>query len=118
MKNTNDSNIIFSYTWDDAVRDGTFIDVSETAKECGFKFPLAITSNLFYTHIKNQNPAYQEGRLWDTLWMLKCAAKKGDSFIEYQVIYGNKTITLYAVCEARSPDNPEPIITIMLPEDR
>jgi hypothetical protein len=113
MKDTNDSNIIFSYTWNDAVRDGTFIDVSETAKECGFKFPVAITSNLFYTHIKNQN-----GRLWDTLWMLKCAAKKTkDSFIKYQVIYGNETITLWAVCEARSPDNPEPVLTIMLPED-
>lgn len=118
MENDTD-NIIFSYTWDDAIRDGTFIDVTTTAKECGFKFPVAITSNLFSSHIKHSDSSRQNGRLWDTLWMLRCAIKKSqDGFVEYQVIYGNRKITLWAVCEARSLKNPEPIITIMLPEDR
>ena len=115
-----DSNIIFSYTWDNAIDDGTFINVTETAKEL-FKFPVAVTSNLFHTYIKDPNPTYQDGRLWDLLWMLHIACKmqkQKDSMIVYKVMFKGKTVEVMAVCEARGPDNPEPVLTIMLPEDR
>ena len=121
----NDSNVIFSYTREDAINDGTFIDVSEVAKEAGLKYPVAITSNLYNTHIiptENQKAQGQDeqGRLWDTLWMLIVAIKTGKSngnMTEYEVLYSGKKIKIWAVCEATSPDDPSPAINIMLPSD-
>jgi len=39
-------NVIYSYTRAQAIEDGMFVDVTETAKEAGFKYPVAITRNL------------------------------------------------------------------------
>lgn len=120
------NNIIYSYTWDDAVNDGTFIDVSKNAQELGIKYPTAVTRNLWESYIvphPDDVGQSEQGRLWDVLWMFRCAAHKTrDSLVEFKVIFlmrnKQKTVILQAVCEGRSPENPEPIITIMLPEDR
>lgn len=112
-----DSDIIFSYTWDDAINDGTFIRVDDKIRqEAGIKYPTAVTSNLYHSYLKPDKPDF-DGRLWDVLWMLRFGKHDG-SMTTFQVKIGNKNVTLWAVCEARSPQNPEPIITIMLPEDR
>ncbi len=41
--------VISSYTRVQALEDGELIDVSKTAKEAGFVFPIAVTRNLFYS---------------------------------------------------------------------
>lgn len=116
---------LYEYNWDDAVNDGTFVNVSDMAKEAGIRFPTAVTSNLYHTYINpDPMPSHQDekGRLWDVLHMFKLAARKtADHFLTFKVIFANgditKTVELWAVCEARSSKNPEPIVTIMLPED-
>lgn len=127
-----EDNIIFSYSWDDAVNDGTFVDVSKVAKEAGIKFPTAVTSNLYHTYLKpNEEMEKQgqslEGRLWDVLTVFRFAirASKNTNHLEFKVDFlmphspnpKAETVKIWATCEARSPQNPEPIITLMLPED-
>ena len=121
--------IISCYTRQDAINDGLFIDVTETAKEAGLKYPVAVTSNLYHTYINPSDmPTGQDekGRLWDVLWMLVCAIKgtvgKTDGNMStYPVIFSDgknqKEVTLWAVCEPTSPNDPSPSINIMLPED-
>lgn len=119
-----DCKVISSYTRKQAIEDGELIDVSETAKQAGFIYPVAITRNLWHSRIQydkyGQDP---KGRLWDVLWVLKVAIRKNaGEHVTYQVIFQDgpaqhqyHEITLWAICGPG--DNPEPVITIMLPED-
>lgn len=122
--------VIHSYTRTEAIEDGELIDVSEVAQEAGFKFPVAVTHNLWASWIEPNEKAKSygqdfQGRLWDILWMLKLAIRRngGDcEHVTYKVLFqngpGNRnrhTVTLWAICGPG--DNGEPVITIMLPED-
>jgi len=117
--------VIYAYTRQNAIDDGTFVDVTKTAKEAGVKWEVAVTRNLYDTYIDPENmPVGQDkdGRLWDLLWMLTCCLKgtigKCDgNMATYPVIFGNKTVEVWAVVEAQSPTDPTPAINIMLPED-
>ena len=64
--------VVYSYTRKQAIEDGVLIDVTEQAKEAGFKIPVAITSSLWYGHVVPKDIPGQsvEGRLHDVLWML------------------------------------------------
>lgn len=116
--NDNDTDIIFEYARKDAIEDGIFIDVTDTAKEAGIRFPVAVTSNLWHSHIGPNDETDSKGRLWDLLFVFRSYAKRAnDSFMEFTVIFGGKTVTVWAVCEAISSKDPSPAITIMLPED-
>ena len=110
-------NLIYSYTWDNAIEDGTFIRVSDKLRlEAGIKYPIAITSNLYNTYIHPDDKVDADGRLWDVLWMMRFGKDDGNIRV-FDVLFGNDKVTLWAVCEARSPSNPEPICTVMMPED-
>ena len=123
-----DSDIISKYTRAQALKDGELIDVSQVAKEAGFKYPVAITRNLWHSWVEPTTKAKEygqdtQGRLWDVLWMLRVAiSRSGGEHVTYQVIFqngpGNRnrhTVTLWAICGPG--DEGEPVITIMLPED-
>jgi hypothetical protein len=125
MEEVMDDNIIFAYTRQDAIDDGVFVDVTETAKEAGFKFPVAVTSNLYSTYI-NPYPMPvgqdKDGRLWDVITMLLFAIrqlKKSDdtNMVTFKMKFGQKVVELWAVIEAQSPTDSSPAINIMLPED-
>lgn len=67
--------VIAGYSRAQALEDGVLIDVSDTAREAGFKFPVAITQAVWDRYIipseLDANYGQDErGRLWDTLWML------------------------------------------------
>ncbi len=94
---------------------------AQTAKEAGIKYPVAVTTNLYHTHI-NPDPMPkgqdEKGRLWDILNVFKLTAKNAkDSFMAFTVKFSGKNVTIWAVCEASSPTDPSPCISIMLPED-
>jgi len=109
--------IIFAYTRNDAINDGIFIDITEMAKEAGFKIPVAITSNLYHSHIKTKT-SDEKGRLWDVLNVLKFHAKSShESLIQFQVKLGRSNVKIWAVVEAQSPTDPSPAINLLLPED-
>ena len=121
--------VIYSYTRKQAIEDGVLIDVSEMAREAGIKYPVALTSTVYYEYVVPNDRLIKdgqsiEGRLWDVLWMFRCNALQNPSDIMiFCVLFvmpsGNNhqlvTVKLKAVCDPG--DIGEPVITIMLPKE-
>jgi hypothetical protein len=123
-----DAEVISIYTRAQALEDGVLVDVSETAKEAGIKFPVALTATVYgkYVEVPEGVTCQDErGRLWDILWMFRCAAAKfhGDTLLFKLYVRNHNRerldrrdlVTLKAVIGPG--DTPEPVITIMLPEE-
>ena len=123
--------IVSKYTRKDALEEGCLIDVTAQAKENGFKFPVAITREL-YNEINNIPSQYSyqsyEGRLYDLLFMgfMNARANLKSSRIMYKFIMpttqqGKASIfirkNISVVLELHSGDEGEPVITIMLPHE-
>ena len=75
---------IHTYTRAEAVEDGLLIDVSETAREAGFRIPVALTAAAWadcvaWNAADNMRQTYQDepGRLWEVLWITVQAVRKG-----------------------------------------
>lgn len=118
-------NLIHKYSRADAIRDGVLVDVTETAKEAGIKYPVAITQGVHahYVRVPDGVTAQDErGRLWDVLWMLRFAiarAPEGDTIL-YTVFVRNdndapKPRKLKAI--AHPGDEGEPVITVLMPDE-
>lgn len=72
---------IHTYTRAQALGDGTLVDVSELAREAGFRLPVAVTRAVWESCIAwngNQH-VYQDaiGRQYDVLWGASLAARRG-----------------------------------------
>ena len=111
--------LIYSYSRKQALEDGVLIDVTALATEAGFQVPVAITQELHSTYIKTNLPDQDEqGRLWDTLFLLSLSAKGSpNSVILYDVIFrmddgSDQTITLRGVIGPN--DDGSACVTVML----
>lgn len=118
--------VIYSYTRAQAIEDGVLVDVSEMAKEAGVRFPVAVTRALYDGYVTpdpRSIPLGQSvaGRLWDTLYMFRTAAKRfsGDTLLyRLTFIMGEQQPRLVELKAVIGPgDTPEPVITIMLPDE-
>lgn len=125
--------VIYSYTRAQAIEDGVLVDVSRTAQEAGFRWPVALTHAAWEDCVawseddtKRQTIQDQSGRLWDVLWMAFNAIRQalaGGSELDfklYRVPRGGRAIkaeltTLKLVCGPG--DEGEPVVTIMLPHE-
>ena len=121
--------VVSIYTREDAITDGVLKDVTETAKEAGFKVPVAVTNAAWAGIITPDERARKhgqstEGRLWDALYMLYVAIRntpRGTTntiyykFIAIMKERQRREITLKAHCGPG--DHGEPVITIMLPNE-
>ena len=122
------ADLIHRHTRADALRDGVLIDVSATAREAGFKSPVALTAAAWAKCVAVPlGVACQDeaGRLWDVLTMLRFAAG-GPGGAASEVRFGvhvrndNRERTpplvrLEAVCGPG--DKGEPVITVLLPDE-
>ena len=120
-----ETDVIFSYTRAQAIADGVLVDVTETARECGFKYPVALTARVWAEVVvpdeKGRAAGQSEaGRLWDLLWMLFVAIKRsagGQDMLLYDLIVSDgerqRTVTLKSVCGPG--DDGGPVLTIMMP---
>ena len=117
---------IYVYTRKQAIEDGVLVDISQMAKEAGFKYPTAITSTAWHKYVVPDGPMQGcgqsiEGRLWDVLVCLNFSVKKGDSStVLFMVNFlmeaqRTETVQLKAICGPG--DNAEPVITIMMPNE-
>jgi len=109
--------VINSYTAEQAVDDGFLVDVSEMAKEAGFRWTVRISQgvhNLCTPPKSNKIQSYK-GRLWDVLWIAHLAVRKAqdDYFSTFKVKLGPRIYSLWAVVDGTS----EPAIHIILPEE-
>ncbi len=133
MKNANQNEspfgeIIYAYTRKQAVADGVQVDVSTTAKEAGIKFPVFITRGVFDAYVavpEGVTGQDEAGRLWDIVWMLRFAIQRSHGHTDRLPVAlyvrndnrAAKLIKLVAVCSALDMDDPQPAITIMLPDE-
>ena len=119
-----DFELIYSYTRKQAIEDGILIDVSDMAKEAGFKIPVAVTHTVWTDLIvpdKDMESLGQsiDGRLWDTLFMLHVAIKaaEAENHLLFEVLYQLKVSSGPELKELKAVisggDNGEPVITIM-----
>ncbi len=120
--------LISRYSRADAIADGVLIDVTKTAREAGYKTPIALTRAVWQrcvvvpTGVACQDEA---GRLWDVLWMLACAAHKAPAAadtirfgVHVRTSNGDEVpplVLLKAVCGPG--DNGEPVVTVMMPDE-
>ena len=125
--------IISAYTRAQAIEDGVLIDISSTAKEAGFEWPVAMTAGAWadcvaWSDTDSQAQVYQDqsGRLWDVIFMafqaISLSRETGDRllFRLYRVPRdGHSTdaelTTLKLI--VGPGDSGEPVITILLPNE-
>jgi len=131
--------IIYAYTRAMALDDGVLVDVSQMAWEAGFRWPTAITADLHARLQPGEDELSRgqsyEGRLWDLLWMARCAVRsevhKTVDQVAYEMIiadydphsHGLVHTTLHLWMAVGPGDNGEqstfaqPVITIGFPTD-
>jgi hypothetical protein len=131
--------VIYAYTRAQAIEDGVLVDVSETAREAGFKYPVAVTRAVWerYCEAPAELPCQDtSGRLWDLCFMMGMAARRhqGGPEMRFEVIFQKpdvgdwkpwekptdgerlmRTVTLKSVCGPG--DRAEPVVTVMLPDE-
>ena len=104
------------------------VDVSTTAHEAGIKYPIFLTRAVFDAYVavppdvKCQDEA---GRLWDIVWMTRFGilrARPGVDRISVALYVRNdnraaRLIKLIAICDPLDIDDPQPAITVMLPNE-
>lgn len=120
-----DMPLIYAYTRADAIADGVLIDVSETAHQAGFVFPVALTLAVFRDvediPASLQGIADIDGRIWDLLWLASIAARRtpDQSRILYELHMDvGESTALYPVQLVCGPgDAGEPVITLMRPDE-
>lgn len=125
--------VIYAYTRAQAIADGVLVDVSQTAREAGFRWPVAMTRTAWEDCVawsvddsRRQVHQDESGRLWDVLWMAMNAMRRSSGAASqtlyqlYRVPRDGKCneaqlVTLKLV--AGPGDAGEPVITIMLPQE-
>ncbi|MBA4150911.1 MAG: hypothetical protein H0X66_22610, partial [Verrucomicrobia bacterium] len=119
---------VHTYTRAQAVADGMQIEVTKTAQEAGIKFPVFITRSVFEAYVAvPEGVAGQDeaGRLWDIVWMLRYAiqnSREGAERIGVPLYVRNdniraRLVKLVATCGALDIEDPQPAITVMLPDE-
>jgi len=126
--------VIYSYTRSQAIADGFQVEVSKVAREAGITYPVFLTRAVYDNYvtvpagITGQDEA---GRLWDIVWMTRFAILKakpgqggqcGSHRLPVALYVRNdnqraRLIKLIATCGPLDIDDPQPAITIMMPDE-
>jgi hypothetical protein len=120
--------VIYSYTRKQAVADGVQVEATKTAKEAGIKFPLFLTRTVWDAYVTvppDVTGQDEAGRLWDIVWMTRFAilrAKPGQDRTPVALYVRNnnraaKLVKLIASCGPLDIDDPQPAITVMMPDE-
>ena len=126
-----EEHIIISYTRKQALEDGEQIDVTELAREAGFRIPVFMTRGVWHHYVQvPEGVRHQDeaGRLWDIVKMLYFAIrhfKKMDERsprMEFSLLVRNRNdcshqVTLAAEAGPVDIEDPRPSITIMLEDE-
>lgn len=121
-------NLIYAYTRKQAVEDGFQVDVSTIAREAGIRFPMFLTRTVYDAYVTvppNVNGQDEAGRLWDLVWMTRFAIKQSPDGcdripVALHVRNDNRAarpVQLVATCGPLDMDDPQPAITVMMPDE-
>ena len=120
--------VIFSYTRSQAVADGVQVEVTKTAQEAGIRFPVFLTRAVYDAYVTvppNVSCQDEAGRLWDILTMTRFAilrSRPGCDRLPVALYVRNdnrrpRLVRLTAACGPLDIDDPQPAITVMLPDE-
>jgi len=123
-----DNCLIHSYARAQAIADGLQVEVTGVAREAGIRFSLFITRAVYDAYITvppNVIGQDEAGRLWDILWMLRFGirkAKPGQARIPFALYIRKdnrrlRLVNLIATCGALDIDDPQPAITVTMPDE-
>lgn len=132
MSSTNSTewgDLVHSYTRAQAIADGLLIDVSDMAREAGFRSAVALTAQAWADCVEwadadsiRQVTQDEAGRLWDVLWLAHLAARRAQSgrviFELFRVPRGGRgqrPRRTRLQMHIGPGDGEEPVITIMVP---
>src|SRR5271154_995539 len=126
--NNHPLNIVYSYTRAQAIADGVQVEVTKTAQEAGIRFPVFITRTAFDAYVTvppNVSGQDEAGRLWDIVWMLRFAVQRsrpGCECLPFALYVRNdnraaRLVKLIATCGPLDMDDPQPAITVMMPDE-
>jgi hypothetical protein len=137
--------VIYTYTRSQAIADGIQIEVSKVAREAGITCPVFLTRAVYDNYV-TVPPALQNGkcgshqdeagRLWDIVWMTRFAvrnakpersgpcgavARPARTRLPVALYVRNdnqraRLIKLIVTCGPLDIDDPQPAITIMMPD--
>ena len=121
-----DADVIHSYTRAQALEDGVLVDVTSTAKEAGFKVPVALTAAVWADCVAWDNEAEtchqdESGRLWDLLYLaaLEARRRRNAQVVPFGLLRvphrGSKPELVQLTMHVGPGDEAEPVITIMQP---
>jgi hypothetical protein len=120
--------IVYTYTRAHAVSDGFQVEVTKTAQEAGIRFPVFLTRAVYDAYVTvppDVTGQDEAGRLWDVVWMLRFAIRKaqpGKSRMPFALYVRNdnrrpRLVKLIGTCGALDIDDPQPAITVMMPDE-
>lgn len=120
-----DWEVIHCYSRAQALADGVLIDVSQLAREAGFRYPLAMTAAAWCDSVAVSHTDHvhdETGRLWDVLHVLRFAIKSNldgtDVHFCVDVADEHEQITRVRLkCVCGPGDELEPVLTVMLPQE-
>ena len=121
-------NFIYAYTRKQAVADGGQVDVSNVAAEAGIRFPVFLTRTVFDAYVavpQGVTGQDEAGRLWDICWMLRFAILRAHGHTDRLPValyvrndnHQPRLIKLIASCGALDITDPQPAITVMMPDE-
>ena len=120
--------LVYAYTRAQAVADGVQIEVTTTAQEAGIKFPMFLSRAVWdgYVAVPEGVTAQDEaGRLWDVVWMTRFAILRAHGHTDRVPValyvrndnHHRKLVKLVATCGPLDMDDPQPAITVMMPDE-
>ena len=120
--------VIYSYTRAQSIADGVQVEVTKTAQEAGIKFPVFLTRTVFDSFVtvpEGVTGQDEAGRLWDIVWMTRFGiirSTPGRDRIPVALYVSNdnhraKLVKLIATCSALDISDPQPAITVMMPDE-
>lgn len=118
---------VYAYTRAQAIEDGEQVDVSSTAREAGITYPVFLTRAVWAAYVEVPPCVTcqdEAGRLWDIVWMLRFAIKSAKPGCDRVPVClyvrnrgGRKLVKLIAQAGPKDIDDPNPAITVMMPDE-
>ncbi len=117
--------VFHQYTRKEAIADGVLKDVTEMAKEGGFRYPVALTQAVWSKCVEVPEGAEghqdEKGRLWDVLMLMYFAIRanrdSGEFLFKLDVHNGRELEEVQLKVHCGPGDDLEPVITVMFPHE-
>lgn len=119
--------VIHAYTRAQAIEDGVLVDLSDLAREAGYRFPVAVTQGVWavLNPTKELEAAGQDmtGRAWDMLTILSHGIRNAlrTDEVRFAPLFlrelGQKVEPVEMWAKCGPGDDGEPVITVMMPDE-